>query len=151
MISNQYVAGFFDGDGWVTVSEVKGYLREGSTRHTPSFRAAVGFANNHRGVLEQIGKKFGGTIYRREPRFYVLNIRGDNRKRILKAMMPHLVVKQRQAGLALQLLATFRPRGKRNRHYPLTETELAYRRAIASKMQTVNAASGHRKGRLSAI
>jgi hypothetical protein len=151
MISNQYVAGFFDGDGWVTASEVKGYLREGSTRHTPSFRAAVAFANNHRGVLERIKEKFGGSIYRREPCFYVLNIRGDNRKRILEAMMPHLVVKRRQAGLALELLGTFRPRGKRNRHYPLTEAELVHRRAITSKMQTVNAESGHRKGRLSTI
>lgn len=99
-INVQYIAGFFDGEGYIGV---KG-----------GNNLSVTLTNNHKEVLEQVQKKFYGVLT--APRLYgvklgkeawVLNFYGKHAKLFLEAVCPYLVVKKNQARLALT--------------YPLTE------------------------------
>lgn len=148
MVSDQYVAGFFDGDGWVTVQVKEGHRREDRKSKTPFFVAIVGFANKNKEVLERIQERFGGSIYTRKNGHHILNIGSDGRKIILEKMLPYLIVKRERAELMIQLLAEFRPRGERNRYNPLNKEEIETRMRLAKKIALLNSRTGHRRNKL---
>lgn len=93
-IDIRYIAGFFDGEGYVGV---KG-----------GNNLSVTLTNNHKGILESIQRKFYGVLT--APRLYgvklgkeawVLSFYGKHAKLFLEAVCPYLVVKKDQARLAL--------------------------------------------------
>src|SRR4030042_2386366 len=147
-LSKQYLAGFFDGEGWISVQERPGCLKKGRVRHTPYFSCTIGFANCNKNVMDAISQQFGGKVMARKPQqrqrqiAYIVHIQAEKKKDFLKAIMPYLIVKKQVAQLALELLKEFRPRGKRNRHYPLTDDEIAHRHEMAVKIANLNNRSG---------
>lgn len=93
-IDIQYIAGFFDGEGYIGV---KG-----------GNNLSVTLTNNHKGILEMIQLMFNGTLT--APKLYglkhgkeawVLSFYGEKAKLFLEAICPCLVVKKNQAELAL--------------------------------------------------
>lgn len=144
MVSIEYIAGLFDGEGWISVSEDKGYFRAG--RNTPQFKYAIGIANNHRGVLEEIAKDYDAGIYThgRQCATFILMVRSKDKKRFLEDILPFVIIKKPVVTIAIEMIKQLKPVGKRNRYSPLTEDEIAYRRQVAEKIHEINGSLNRR-------
>lgn len=119
-----YWAGFFDGEGCVTIS------RTYSKNKRPSYTLTVQIGNTHLGVLEEIKERYGGGIYTRKgvegrTRMYDINLRSKVAEAFISDILPFLVVKKKEAELALE----FRNLAVRSvySNRPLTEDEIQIR------------------------
>lgn len=100
-ISDFYIAGFIDGEANIR-------MRKRNNRKTPYVEARIQIANRHKGVLDAIQRRFGGTlaeypngtntIWRLE--WYNLAEIGN----LLRHILPYLIVKKAQAELLLQYI-----------------------------------------------
>lgn len=118
----EYIAGFFDADGHVTISLSGSLQVQRGIRQKVFFRIQCGFTNNHIGVLQQIKDTLGlpGGINLTAKRnsdkhstTYHLMYYGRYCVKVLEAMVPYLVVKQERAKLALSFQARREGRGRR--------------------------------------
>lgn len=120
-ISIQYIAGFFDAEGYVGVrySKTTGY-------HV--FQASI--TNNHKGVLEKIQKVVGGTLI--APKNYgvkagkiawVLSLHSKEGITFLDTIYPYLIIKKEQVRVALQ--------------YPLNELRLPLTEEMKQTRQSI--------------
>lgn len=123
MLTDEYIAGFFDGEGHVAISA--------------SLQVQVCITQKKKEVLQLIMNKYGGHLYqaKRNP-VWTLKICGKEKISIfLKAISPHLVVKKREAEIAL--LATERIRTDNNGCIPLDENERAIREGLRKSLQEI--------------
>lgn len=96
MVSLQYVAGFFDGEGCVT------FLKNGKAIYVTAH-----LTNNDRRVLDEMHEKYGGCVYTRlrngDPRrktTYSWQVSGTKAIAFLREIYPYLVIKKPQAEVA---------------------------------------------------
>jgi len=127
-LSDEYIAGFFDGEGSIYISNLTlGY----------SLRVQIG--QNDIRPLKCIQRKFGGGIYSngKKSKGYTLTLCGNSTIPLLKAIKPFVLVKRKQVFLALRHLKTLRPhpgwKGK-----PLTRYEKKARLECRKKMRLLN-------------
>lgn len=131
MVSAEWLAGFFDGEGCVHVMN-GGRLRNltsvtGVSRQTSWIGCTIG--NTNLDVLKEIQASFGGRIRKREYKvklwktLYTLIWACRQPEALLIAIRPFLKVKHRQADLALEFLSLTRRRGPRQEHYPRNSAE----------------------------
>lgn len=87
-----YLAGFFDGEGCITVS------KNGSI--------SLGVVNTSKEVLDLFVERFGGVVQDRKQvvnkRQYVWRAYGETAVFILEKLLPHLIEKKEQALTALE-------------------------------------------------
>lgn len=115
--SLEYVAGLFDGEGWVRVHtpgvRVSGDITV-KTRRFPSYQVIAGIAMTHKPVLLAIRDQFGGILtgddyYRRKNAknrtIYRWKVASKSAYAFLAAIRPFAVVKLEQVELALELQA----------------------------------------------
>lgn len=99
MISVEYVAGLFDGEGCINICTSNPSKGQTRTR----LRASIG--NTHREVLLLIQSVFGGSIRvlkgHHKP-VYVLHWDGGNAISFLSSVAPYLIIKSDQASLAAE-------------------------------------------------
>jgi hypothetical protein len=112
-----YLAGFFDADGCASSlngTDVRVIFTQWSSLN----------------LLDSINNFFQdlGTITERNLRFF-----GKSAERVLKELLPYLVVKAEQAKLALEILKYAKPRGKRYSEAERTELENLRERLKALK------------------
>jgi len=107
MLTTQYVAGLFDGEGYVTIRRVNKYKTS-----TPSYTCGVGIANKHLGVLKLIQAQFGGKIYpksRKSPKHSVafewFTCQSSSVHRFLSDISSIVVIKSEQVRLGLDFLS----------------------------------------------
>ena len=98
--TDEWAAGFFDGEGSVCVSRRK---------------RTAGFIEHHLAVqvvqvdprpIHALRARFGGSLRQADRNgkpFFYLRFHGTKAEHFLKTMYPHLLVKREEAGLALQL------------------------------------------------
>ena len=146
MISDEYAAGFFDGEGSVYVNK-RGQAHGGS----PSLKVCV--SNTHHGILLMHKDRWGGSICERKitkpnhrPQWqWTLSTRQT--RPFLDAIQRHVVIKQEVVDLALAYLDLMaRPSGER-RNYNVPRgsgvrirPEWAARRdRVVTSIRTVNA------------
>lgn len=104
-MNHAYVAGFIDGEGHFYMR--LRHIRNGGN----SIVAVLRIANTNKPVLEQIQAKYGGYISKLPLRpnckqAYRLEIEGYTRLRsLLYAIVPHLIIKQKQALLMLDFIS----------------------------------------------
>jgi hypothetical protein len=104
-VSAQYVAGFLDGEGNITILERNRYAGY------CSYGLHVGFTNRNLCVLNAIRDSYGGTIFQKKryrpnhSASFELRI-GKIKEvlRLLEDVTPHLIIKKEQAELARQFL-----------------------------------------------
>jgi hypothetical protein len=108
-LSAGYVAGFIDGEGCLSVFKSK----PRPSRSYAEYVAVLVVVNTNRDVLEAIRDWVGtGTVYdasrasAMHKRTYQYHAKGRQLIPILKRLMPHLVVKRRQARLMLDFFET---------------------------------------------
>lgn len=125
----QYAAGFVDGEGCIQLAKPS---KRGRSKHpVGNMHLLVSVVNNHRGILEEFEKEFGGFVSKK-PRFRsnYWQISGKKAASFLHLIEPFLVIKRPQAQAALlfaeTLLNTWKvPSG--NGPYKLTDEGLKLR------------------------
>ena len=108
-LSLEYIAGLFDGEGYITVNKNKG-----------SFVPTVGIKMNGFHLLEELNNKFQGYFNTRKN--YVnrplteWSLRGAFKViNFLTQIEPHLIIKKEQAQLCLKLCKTYSIRNSQNK------------------------------------
>jgi len=128
MITPEYVAGFFDGEGSIR-------LRTGFSKETPeSIRAEVVLSNTHKPILVSIQQMYGGKLLsqanKHRPIYRLCWRNLDDIYSFLSQIAPHLIIKKRHATLLLEYLS---------RHNSRMRTKITERdRAILEEISLLN-------------
>src|SRR5258708_7075513 len=105
MLSLEYLAGFFDGEGSVSITKVR--PKSNLPYAGCGIRATV--TNTYRPVLQELHERFGGNINVRIRRAdhhkqgYEWQAHGSDARNFLSAILPYLNEKYQQVVLALTL------------------------------------------------
>lgn len=94
-----WMAGFIDGEAWIGISK---QIRK--IRPTPTYRAILAIPNQQRKSLEVFQKEFGGNI-RVEKDCYRWHCPRKQLEKMLKKILPFLVLKRKQCLLLLDFLS----------------------------------------------
>jgi hypothetical protein len=108
-LSLEYIAGLFDGEGYITVNKNK-----------KSFVPVVGIKMNGFNLLKKLNVQFGGYFYQRKN--YInrplteWTLRGSFQViSFLTKIKPFLIIKKEQAQLCLELCKTYSVRNSENK------------------------------------
>lgn len=105
MLSYEYIAGFFDGEGHIRI----GKKSPGGHSRSP-YCLIASMANTHRGVLDEIQKVTGGqVIFHKGTKaqwnpHYRLTFYTQQAYNFIKAVQPYLIVKREEADLAIAFI-----------------------------------------------
>lgn len=134
-----WAAGFFDGEGYVTIQY--GYTKSPNGKRYPRHTLRIGINHVAPEPLYEMQRLFGGSIEKqklesvhgnRHPRHrWVLNC--SNAAEALKSMMPYFRNKQKVAELGLELQNTMGNTGER-----VTEDLLVYRALLKERVTNLN-------------
>lgn len=109
-LSNEYIAGFFDGEGCITSS-----LQWTSGKYIKKPRVAVHvtISNTRKDVLEAIGNKYDGTVSskgqgKHKNCFHLRIVGKAKMKKFLTSIYPYLVIKKDDVVLALEFIESLR-------------------------------------------
>jgi len=115
--SDAYVAGFFDGDGSLVAT-----LEKQSPKYSRTYRPRIkiNFTQHirHREMMNDLQKYLGAGVVRVVTGHYQAEIVIVDRKdvdRILRRLLPHLVINKQQATLALEILSRMGENSRTNR------------------------------------
>ena len=143
--SDEYLAGFFDGDGSVVAT----LERYHSNRYPYRVRIKVNFTQHarHVEILKSVRSAFQnvGAIRinaQKNLAEFVVQERSQVQT-VLERLVPHLIIKKQQGILALQVLRMLRGNEK---HKPSTLSEGAYTR-ILSRVQNIRDLNSHTGGK----
>lgn len=103
-VSLSYIAGLFDGEGYLGISQDKKvYSKRGLL-----FRVYGGLRIREKFIVQNLAKRFGGTVCKRiaqKPNWadtYVWQIYGHDLEKFVKSVIKYLILKQPQAQTILQ-------------------------------------------------
>ena len=100
MLSNAYVAGLLDGEGWIGLATSKGYYRG---------RVTVGMTLPARQTLYDLESRWGGSVgmtraaTEKWAEAWAWTVEGAQARELLGAVLPHLRIKAKQAVLVEQV------------------------------------------------
>ena len=127
-ISIEYAAGFFDGEGSITI-EVP------NRKSTPSWRLSVRVSQNTAKPLLALQERWGGSVSRvRTRKGYQWQISCRKAAAFLRDILPHLLVKEDSARIGLRLTKRIEDRGTPGRN-GLSEDEQLSRHALKHQLQ----------------
>jgi hypothetical protein len=113
MLSDEYIAGFFDGEGCVDIR----YMTTHGGRYN-RFTMRCTISQVYRKPLEMIQDRFGGSISpRRNGNIHYYVLEGLSANRFLETIRPHLIVKADEADVALEFCELVKI-SKANMHVP---------------------------------
>lgn len=136
MLSYEYIAGFFDGEGYIQIAK----RSPGGHSRSP-YSLVVSMANTHRGVIDEIAKVTGGKVLfhngikrgKAHPHyrltFYTLQALA-----FLKAIQPYLIIKREEADLAISFYDCIKAHGICG--VKLTNQEMQLRHDYYMKMKS---------------
>jgi len=131
-----YVAGFFDGEG--SVSIVKSDRSKFRPNPSPMWGLRITISNQHLPILQWMHKEFNGALFTQtsgKSGVYRLILQTKQAENFLQKIQPWIRVKKGQVELAL----TFQEiRASRFSRYRLTEEEITLYDTIMLAMQTLN-------------
>lgn len=136
----RYVAGLFDGEGWITVV-VKRYPDR------VSYQLTIGIGMVHQPLIETIRSQFGGNVFVKMPSpGQSANTRAGVTWRLtsgpaaafLEKIVPFLVVKQEEAELAIEFQKHVRAHTHDFKYRPHMRDELyAYREDVVARLRAL--------------
>ncbi len=105
MITDSYIAGFFDGEGCVYM---QAYYKKGKYEKQPRCTMQISITQKNRTVLDTIQEIYGGTISDKG-HCMVLRFTGKNTMyKFLSAIYPFVIEKKKDVELALEFVDTMR-------------------------------------------
>ena len=146
-VSDQYIAGFLDGDGSIGV-----HIEKLSDRRRFPYRVKlkVNFSQHvrHKNMLYVLQKALGDIGSVRDIRTHnlselVIQKRSDI-KITIERLLPHLILKQRQARIALAMIDVFN-QGIVNVRSSLSDKDFEKLFAMAKDLRNLNAGAGGKK------
>ena len=146
-LSDQYIAGFLDGDGSVVALKVKTKQRRFDYR----LKLRINFTQKKKDkfILEEIRNYFGkvGRVSDSKKYYiseYVIANKPDVKK-VLIRLRPYVVIKRRQIELALKIISIFESHGRGIKRVFLTEKEYAQVMLLGKKIRNLNSSTGGKK------
>jgi LAGLIDADG DNA endonuclease family protein len=120
LVDAKYLAGFFDGEGSVCITENSGSLTVGV--HLP---------NNYKPVLDQVKSQFGGGLYKQAGTkcWKWSTLRADTSFIFLTYIYQYLIIKKKEVEIALAFLSTVKSQGETG-HMGYTDQELLLREKL---------------------
>lgn len=134
MVSLDYLAGFFDGEGSVAIIRAD----KGGAHRSPTYVLRVSVAGTNPAPLKMFAEKFGGGIYAKRmysdahtPSFdWVIQAR--RAAEFLSAIAPLLVVKRNEAEVGMEFQRCIRSYART--YHLLPQTELTKREELRSRL-----------------
>ena|SRR3989344_1663400 len=146
-VSDGYIAGFLDGDGSISAHVEK---LPGRRRFPFRVRLKINFTQHvrHKNMMFLLKKALGNIGNVRETRTHnlselVIQKRSDL-KITLERLLPHLLLKQRQARIALGIIDIFN-QAKVNIRSSLSDKDLEQIFSMAREIRNLNAGAGMKK------
>ena len=144
-----WAAGFLDGEGTFTIKRVR-YIRNKSKLY---YQPYISCAQTIRGIkaIERLRQLFGGHIYRyheKRNRFDTVTWATVSRdsEQVIKMLLPHLLLKKKQAKILLEFYDLMEPRYK---NYRLRDEDYDLREKLYWKLRKFNVKGGVYLKRLS--
>lgn len=138
-INPAYAAGFLDGEGCITI----GKARQTGNPQRLYYTLNVTAANTNLAVLQRLEKTYGGSTLGRADHIakgwkqgYRWRVSSWGAVAFLKEVMPFLIVKRRQAEIALEFQQNMRHSG--NRWSVLSDRECEYREKLYWEIRKLN-------------
>jgi len=132
-VDDAYTAGFFDGEGCILIRP------NGAPPRPHTFQLVVQIGNTNIEVLEFVASVYGGAVHAFKPtkdkQLYQWIATGHVAAEFLDSILPHLIVKEAQAKIALQF--PFWKQGK-----PLTEEIMTKREHLFKELLTERHTNG---------
>lgn len=137
-----YIAGFFDGEGSITISK----LAKNTNGISPSYRLYIAIANTDKGIINYLDKVLGigraGGTYRKDHKrkwVYHWGCGATKARDILLDLLPHLKIKRKQAILAVKFQNDMNKTKKKcYKNSPLDKDVLEKREKMRRKMVKLN-------------
>jgi len=132
-----YIAGFFDGEGSISIAKEKK-----KPTHNSTLRLRVSVSNNNIEILNRIQKTVKlGRVYQRKPKTSDLVFDSRTATEFLRLIAPYLYVRRPQAVLALK----FARRLENSSHRPISKREWLVRKNIREKIIKLNGGNNKTK------
>ena len=102
MVSLEYIAGFFDGEGYIAIQKASERSHSGS-----EYWLIASMVNTHEGVLNEIQKVTGGRVIFHKGQngckhHYRLTLYSTRAHAFLKLIHPYLIIKKQEAEIAFK-------------------------------------------------
>ena len=135
-----YIAGLIDGEGYIFIRFNPGDLSypKGHRKRWRTWHLGVTVSNTNAPVIEWVHEKFGGNLFRGpapKPHQKPINCwttTGRNVVPALSAALPHMIIKKRQAEIALAFAATMRGTGRAGHTPEVTASREEWHREISA-------------------
>jgi len=146
LISKEYIAGFFDGEGWICITRhlpYKKYKQKNLVYHL-----RIGIENTDLDVLKKIQKRYKGNIYTRKKRralnrkiTHLWYLNGNNASDFLLDIKEFLIIKKKQANLAIKYQRHIQKYMRKNPNFRdrgLSKETLKFRENIVQQIRKLN-------------
>lgn len=146
-VSDTYIAGFLDGDGSIVVAVEK---RPDRRRFPYRVRLKINFTQHmrHRNFLFLLQESLGRVGSIRDVQTHNLSElviqKRQDLKAVLNRLLPHLVLKQRQAKIMLAMIAIF-DQGVVRVRSSLSDKDFEKLFAMANELRSINSGAGGKK------
>jgi hypothetical protein len=103
LLSKEYIAGFFDGEGCIRIHVIK------SSRARPQYQLEASISQKRREVLDLVSAQYGGVVRKERQGKYIcyrLTLSGLASEKLLRDILPYMVVKKKEAETALEYRET---------------------------------------------
>lgn len=144
-ITDEYAAGFFDGEGSVTIHHA---TRKSSkyVHHT----LQVTINNTDESVMTALKNKYGGYLLKNplkegKRQFYTWTLRDSSSKEFLTAILPFSIVKRPNIEIALEYIGTIIKQEKGKKKQYVTQELWEKREALVERLSHFNYKGKERK------
>ena len=152
-LNNNYIAGLFDGEGWIMITRQEPSIKFGQKTIHYNFR--IGIEMTSYDILNKICKIYGGHIYTR-PNKRAINRKithtwyrdGENAMNFLKSIKDCLFIKRKQANIAIKYqehINKFKTKNLDFRRKSIPKKEINYREKMVQKIRNLNSFNSLRK------
>jgi hypothetical protein len=138
MITNDYMAGLFDGEGWFQITRAKGgHYR--STREW-AYQCHAAMTMREKEIVETFQSRFGGTVNLQASRsekhsaYWKWQVTGLGAQAFAWSLEPHLILKKPQA----QLINEFQAQKVLNGNKPVTDERYEFYDKCFQDMKLLN-------------
>ncbi len=148
MLDTKYIAGLFDGEGFISVNVWKPVKYGNYSDHYVRYQLFCGVGMTFRPIITELYEMFGGTFYHHHrvniKRFpnckpvYLWRQQSDNAANFLRQIIPHMIVKREEAELAIQLQEHIKAHKGFTRGNPELAGELySFRQQLVDRMRII--------------
>jgi LAGLIDADG DNA endonuclease family protein len=147
MLSPQYVAGLFDGEGMVSLCLCnRRPWKSDPSKRTFQLKFVVGISNTHKPIIELLKRQFNGDIScsnrnSRHKAVWAWKVTGrDTQLKFLTYIRNFVIIKSRQVDLGIQYAKTIGDIGQRT-----SQADWSLRLAIYNELRSLNRMGHERK------